>query len=769
MPRANPSQLRGWLLDVYADEQDGTVIWFIGEDGQRYRLTQYFPITFYLSGAAEQLRAAWKYLRRSWPQLHLSKQSRKELFDGPIDVLAVQVEQAILQPRVFYRLHERFPGLDYYNANLSLPMLYHAQYDVFPLAYCQIQINENLEVQDVQSLDDRWKLRTEIPRLRILKIYPDTDPSLADPQILQVVKGEDEQAVLNIKDPVQLLQRLQSIVDSYDPDVIASSYGDKWLFPFLFGKSEETGIPFNLNRDKQRAPIQIKENTFTSYGRVVHRDRQTLLLGRVHVDPENSMAILDTTLDSIVEQAKITTLPLQNIARRSTGGGFTAMQIREALRKDILIPLNKKQRERYQSAAEMIVADNGGVIFQPVTGLHFHVAEIDFFSMYPSLMSRWNISPETVGVRGENTYMVPGINRPISQDEEGVVPAILKPVLEKRKIAKRKLRHGDHKPSEKAYLEAMNDSLKSLGWVSYGYQGFRGNRIGNIEAHEAINAQSRELILRAKEAAEDMGYAVLHMYVDSLFVVKEGRKHKEHFYRLLGEMKQRTELQLDLAGVFRWIAFLPSKQDANLPVPNCFFGVFEDGKLKCRGIMARRDDTPRYIKQTQMDAIKLLAEETDAERLREHLPRLVHFLRRRFHRLMSGKVPEKRLVIAQRLSKDLDDYRVHSAGARAALQLRQAGKHLGAGQRANYLRTQDESGVLAWDLALAGQKVAIDYAWYAEAFRRAAFELLQPFGIEKQSTEVWLGAGPGYFQPEDYVGQGAKDLPLFEHAKQKGL
>ena len=762
MTAENASQLRGWLLDVYADKEDGAVVWFIGEDGQRYRLLHDFPITFYLAGAAEQLRAAWKYLRRAWPQVNLSKQSRKELFDGYIDVLAVRVAQPSLQPRVFYRLHERFPGLDYYNANIALPLLYHAHYDVFPLARCQITV-DGLNILDVLSLDERWDLRTEIPELRILEITPDQDPSHALPEKLYIV-SEHHREVLPTSDPTKLLQRLQYIVDSYDPDILASSFGDKWLFPYLFSKSEELSIPFNLNRDKRRASIQVKENTFTSYGRTMHRDRQTLLLGRIHVDPQNSSAILGTNLESIVEQAKITGLPLQNIARRSTGGGFTAMQIREALQKHILVPLNKKQGERYQSAAEMIVADNGGIIFQPIIGLHPDVAEIDFFSMYPSLMSKWNISPETVGVRGEDTYIVPGINRPVSQDQEGVVPAILKPVLDKRKIAKRKLMTGDFDPAEESYLKAMNDSLKGLGWVSYGYQGFRGNRIGSIEAHEAINAQSRELILRAKETAEDQGYFVLHMYVDSLFVFKQGQRVEQDFDSLITEMNARTELQLDLAGVFRWIAFLPSKQDENLPVPNCFFGVFRNGKLKLRGIMARRDDTPLYIEETQMDAIKLLAEEEDFAQLRSHIPRLIQFLRRRYHRLVTGKIDHQRLIIAQRLSKDLDAYRVLSPGARAATQLKQAGKTLSAGQHVSYLRTLDESGVLAWKLVLTGTEFEIDYDWYAQSFLRAAYELLQPFGIPEQELADWLASGPSYFQPEDYLQKGNTDLPLFQQA-----
>ena len=41
----------GWLLDVYADPQEGLVLWLLEEDGARRRLHQPFPVTFYAAGA----------------------------------------------------------------------------------------------------------------------------------------------------------------------------------------------------------------------------------------------------------------------------------------------------------------------------------------------------------------------------------------------------------------------------------------------------------------------------------------------------------------------------------------------------------------------------------------------------------------------------------------------------------------------------------------------------------------------------------------------
>ncbi len=766
MPQIKTTELKGWLFDVYADRQQGLVLWFISENGGRYRFTQHFPVSFYLAGADARLRPVREYLSKLKINLKVEMQRRKELFEGEIDVLAIEVQNPALLPGLFHKVHELFPQLDYYDANISLAQRYHSAFDLFPLAYCSLSVGRDRRVLRIRSLDDRWALNAQTPPLRILKINPEGNPSHALPPSLEILY-EQESRTLSTRDERKLLREVAALIESYDPDILATRFGDQWLFPYLFSIAKKFNLSFNPNRDKRRMPIQVKANKFSSYGRVVHRDRQTLLLGRVHIDPQNSMSFEDVGIYGAFEQARISGLPLQNAARRSPGGAFTAMQVREAMQNGVLVPLNKKQRERYKSASELIAADRGGIIYQPITGLHRDVAEIDFFSMYPSIMSQWNISPETVGVDKGNPRLLPGIERPISQEQRGIVPSILAPVLNKRMRVKLRQMEKNLDPAEEHYLQSVNASLKWLGWVSYGYQGFSGNRIGSIEAHEAINAVSRELLLRSKEAAEDFGFEVLHMYVDSLFITKEGHDKDEDFWPLIDEMNERTEITLELEGILRWIAFLPSKQDEKVPVPNCYFGVFQNGELKCRGIVARRDDTPLFIKQSQMRAIKMLAREKKFENLRGLLPKITNYFKHQYDQMMAGEIEIERLIIAQRLSQDLDNYRVPSAAARAGMQLARTGKKIGAGQTVRFLRTLDESGVLAWDLSAGVENIALDYAWYAKIFRRAAFEVLQPFDVEKSAAGDWLGEGESYFQPDDYAEAGAKDLPLFEYGRGK--
>ncbi len=68
----------GWLLDLFEDEKEGIVLYFMDRKGPRWRLTTPFPVTFYAQGAPEQLRALWRYLR-GLPQV--SKIDRTERMD----------------------------------------------------------------------------------------------------------------------------------------------------------------------------------------------------------------------------------------------------------------------------------------------------------------------------------------------------------------------------------------------------------------------------------------------------------------------------------------------------------------------------------------------------------------------------------------------------------------------------------------------------------------------------------------------------------------
>src|SRR6267142_1253712 len=104
-----------------------------------------------------------------------------------------------------------------------------------------------------------------------------------------------------------------------------------------------------------------------------------------------------------------------------------------------------------------------------------------------------------------------------------------------------------------------------------GYLGYKNARFGRIEAHEAVNAFSREALLRAKEIAEANGYHLIHAIIDCLWLKKEGATHEE--YRLLcRQIQDVVGVTISVEGIYHWILFPSSKTDPGIPTAGKYVG-----------------------------------------------------------------------------------------------------------------------------------------------------------------------------------------------------
>jgi len=453
------------------------------------------------------------------------------------------------------------------------------------------------------------------------------------------------------------------------------------------------------------------------------------------LDPKNSTMDMGFkfSMRSAIEMARVTGVDVQTAARNSPGSGFTAMQIREALHRGILVPLQKRQTERFKSALELNAADGGGLNYRPLVGVHKHVAELDFFSMYPSIMMTWNISGETVGVEGVKTRYVPGSGMPIRQDVDGLVASVLKPLLEKRRKVKGAMKQLAKEDPQRAVLQSVADALKWLGYVSFGYQGYKNNLFGNIQAHEAICGVGRDALVTSIETAQEMGFRVLAANVDSLFVRKEAAARPQDFEPLMAEIMSRTGLILELEGIFDWLIFTASKLNPRIGAANRYFGRLHHGGLKVRGMAQRRTDTPGWIADAEREIMSLLENESDADRLPALVPGAIALTRSFLDDLDAERVPLQDLVCQTKLSREPYEYKGNSTSAKAARQLAAEGKHPRVGQRVKFIYTHGEkTSIRAWDMGPEPDYSLINKSRYRELLLRAVHQILEPLGLEEE-------------------------------------
>ncbi len=725
-------EITGWLLDVYADTNQGVLVWLLGDDGGRYQLRQPFQTTFFVTGPFPRLRELWRFLRQQNILVRLARTQREDLFDGLIDVMAIAVDTAV-QPQLFRRIQKQFPDLDYYDADIPVSVQYAARFDCFPTLRCQVTVKEG-SILDIVPLDSRWQIDNSLPPLRVLTIAPDVDPSHRNPTHLRV--GCNGKVVsYPLHNGRLLLIGLQANIKHHNPDLILTQFGDTWLFPYLRQQAQKTGVKFNPSRDEQRPYLCKKASSYFTYGMVLHRGEQTYLYGRYHIDVKNALLFNEYDVSGVLEQAQVTGMPVQEMARRSPGAGITAMQMITALRRDVMVPYTKQQAEYYKSARTLLRSDKGGLVFQPQVGLHTDVVEIDFVSMYPSIISLFNVSPETVKVNSPHIAIVPELNMPIDQTKRGLLPETLQPILEKRIVMKARLDNLTRLDCRRPALKSRSAALKWLLVVAFGYAGYKRARFGRIEAHEAITAYSREALLRAKETAESIGYEVVHMYIDGLWVKRPGVKTKAAAQPLLDEIESNTGLPIALEGFYKWIAFLPSKLDERVPVPNRYFGTFETGELKVRGIDMRRHDTPPFVADVQQHVLAYLAKTTN---LNDCLNPIIRYVRGRVEALRLRRVDPQMLLVSQTLSRSVEEYRVLSPAARAVKQLEQANKSRFPGQQIRFIYTLGELGVFAWDLPEIFDLALINVERYIELTLRAVAAVLQPWDIKREWLDEWV-------------------------------
>lgn len=720
------SEYTGWLLDVYPHPVRGVALWLLCDDGKRRRLQQEFPATFYAAGKTHRLRDLWKFLASQPLRIGLSREERRDLFLGSMVVLSASLDAPILLPSLFIKLTNQFPDLTFYNANLHVALRHAAQYKTFPLARCRITADGQGLVHDIEVLTSRWEFDHETPPLNILTMETDVDPMHGEPKQIHF-RTKRNGFTLDLKKAGMHLGLVSRLMKHDDPDLIITSCGDTWLLPLLMKLAEEQRQPLMFNRDPAAQIHYKKERSYFAYNQIIYRGQQFHLAGRLHLDINNTVMYHDYGVDGVFEMARVTSLPIQTAARVSPGTGVSAMQIVKALENEILVPLRKEQTKRPKTASQLFREDMGGTVYDPIIGLHEDVAEVDFFSMYPSIMVKFNISPETVNTRNSTAGLVPDLENMTWKQESGLIPQTLAPLLEKRYQLKQQLITLSKMDCRYKTYKANAAAHKWLLVTCFGYLGYKNARFGRIEAHEAVTAYGREVLLRAKEAAEDMDFRVLHLYVDGMWVKRAGSKTPGDFEPLLNEVQKRTGLPIALDGVYKWVAFLPSRRDKRIAVPNRYFGVFQDGEIKTRGIETRRHDTPAFIRDAQMQVLEILAQACDVGGAQANLPKIRDVIREKQNDLRCGRVPPEKLIVHQTVSRTLNEYHAPAPAFSALQQLENTGRALRPGQTVRLIHTLGMPRAHAWDASESFDPRRVNLPRYRRMLDRALATILQPF------------------------------------------
>ncbi len=525
--------------------------------------------------------------------------------------------------------------------------------------------------------------------------------------------------------PREVVESVREHLRETDPDVLRVNQSA--VVPELFATADAVGTDdFALGRRpgyRQRATA----STYESYGRVGHSPARYAVPGRVVINERNTFFLEETNLAGCLDLFRRSRKPLQELAWASIGNVLTAIQIREARRRGVLVPWRAWRHEQFKSMGTLHDADRGGFTFAPDVGVHETVHEVDFASLYPNIIITRNVSPDTIRCSCHDRADVPEVDYSIC-DERGFLADVLEPLVEARSAIKDALAETDD-PERESVLEGRSSALKWILVSCFGYQGFSNAKYGRIECHEAINAFAREILLEAKGVLERNGWRVVHGIVDSLWVTPVEDETQVPLATLCAELSDDIGIQLEYEQAFDWVAFCPTR-DGPAGALTRYLGrradVEPDGSgeaYKFRGIESRQDDTPPFVAEVQTSLIRVFDETRDPSAVIDRLQTALT-------RLRVCEVGPAALATEKRVSKPLDQYQQQSRTVAALERAQARDRPKAPGQRVEYVVVdddrQDRDRVRLADEGVSPDDIDADH--YEALLVRACASVLGPLG-----------------------------------------
>ena len=494
------------------------------------------------------------------------------------------------------------------------------------------------------------------PPVTMMEISCSENPHRSDHTgVITVTEGtEDRRSIFLNGSDRQNIDDLCDIVQSRDPDVILFPDYDRWS-SFICTQAEKWGIRNTISRTGRFRTLSSR--SYFSYGRMEHRLGARMPEGRIIIDTRQSFMYREGDIRGIFLASRLTGLSPNLTCRLTPGTLISSYEVYEALARGIAVPFRKKDAESHRCITDMRLDYRGGLTLQPKPGIYEEVTQIDFTSFYPSIIVKYNLSPET-------------LEHP---EREGFLAAVLRPILNIRQETKQK------KCVDPGYA-GMDGILKWMLVTCFGYTGYKNARFGRIEVHEQITLKATELLQQCIGLVEKMDARVLHAIIDCLFVQRCNPAI------VTSEIEQFTEIKTE-AETYDWIVFLPQIDGSGSY--GSYYGRIKGGGIKTRGVALRRRNTPPYIRRMQKEIITLMATESDIEEIAGLWPEVQMIYRRYSDGLSTADLSD--LVITRRIGREkylnrcipqavIDTY--HSYGV-----------ELVPGMDASYL-VRDEKGLL---------------------------------------------------------------------------
>lgn len=423
--------------------------------------------------------------------------------------------------------------------------------------------------------------------------------------------------------------------------------------------------------------------------------------------------------------SRISKMSLEEVARQGVSSWIRNMIFFEYRKRNWLIPEKEeimavRGEKTYSQAIIKGKKYMGAIVLEPVPGIHFNVAVMDFASLYPSIIGRWKVSFETINCPHEECRS----NRPVSElphwictKERGVVPYIIQALrdLRVKRYKKRAKEEKDERLRE--WFDTVQRSLKVFLNASYGVFGFENFPLYSPPAAEMITALARKAMLLSIEEAKRIGLEVIYGDTDSLFIKGATQDQVNELER---RVEEKLGIDLELDKWYRYVVFSKLKKN--------YLGVTIDGVVEVKGLLGKKRNVPIFIKRAFDEVIKILASVESYEDFSEARRKIEETVREYVRKLEMGDYDLEELAFRCMLGKSPEDYvKTTPQHVKVARILERMGKRVEIGQVIKYVKISGRDGVMPVELA---NKSQIDKEKYLEMMKSTFEQILDALDMD---------------------------------------
>ncbi len=362
----------------------------------------------------------------------------------------------------------------------------------------------------------------------------------------------------------------------------------------------------------------------------------------------------------------------------------------------------------------------GAIVVNPVPGVHFNVAVMDFASLYPSIIKVHNLGYQTLLCNHEEckTNTVPETSHWICTKNKALESLLIGSLRDLRvKWYKRKARDKTLPKDLRSWYNVIPSALKVILNASYGVFGSPAFGLYCPPVAEATAAIGRHVITQTIEKAQTLGIEVLYGDTDSLFLKNPSREHVD----VMADWSKKTMgMELEVEKWYRYAVFSSRKKN--------YLGILKGGGVDVKGMTGKKRHIPPYIKKAFYaleDRLEQVQTPLEFEEAKKEIKQIIRDRYLRLKQRRWGDTPEE-LAFHVVLGKPPESYtKTTPQHVKAALILKQIGYDLKAGDLISYVKVL--KGVKPVQIATNSE---IDVDKYVEYLHSTFDQILDALGLD---------------------------------------